>query len=75
MQLTEHVYLVGNGVLGFDMTDAFDCHVYLIDGGSELALIDTGAGIGHAAILANVKAHTPSEMPRTMLRPRAASSY
>ncbi len=34
MQLTEHVYLVGSGSLGFDLTDPFDCHVYLIDGHS-----------------------------------------
>lgn len=57
MQLTEHVYLVGSGAMGFDMTDPFDCHVYLIDGGTELALIDTGAGMGHAAVLANIAAH------------------
>jgi glyoxylase-like metal-dependent hydrolase (beta-lactamase superfamily II) len=57
MQLTEHVYLVGSGALGFDMTDPFDCHVYLIDGGTELALVDTGAGMGHAEILANITAH------------------
>ncbi len=57
MQLSEDVYLVGSGALGFDLTDPFDCHVYLIDGGDELALVDTGAGLGHDAILANIAAH------------------
>jgi glyoxylase-like metal-dependent hydrolase (beta-lactamase superfamily II) len=55
VRLGEHVYLVGSGTQGFDLTDPYDCHVYLIDGGSELALIDVGAGMGAAAIIENVK--------------------
>jgi len=55
MRLSERVYLVGSGSNGFDLTDPFDCHVYLIDGGSELALIDVGAGMGAPAIIENVK--------------------
>lgn len=57
MRLTERVYLVGSGGMGFSMTDPSDCHVYLLDGGSELALIDVGVGLGTADILANVEAH------------------
>lgn len=56
MKLTERVYLVGSGNMGFSMTDPYDCHVYLIDGGDELALIDVGAGMGVPAILDNVRA-------------------
>jgi hydroxyacylglutathione hydrolase len=55
MRLSERVYLVGSGSNGFDLTDPYDCHVYLIDGGSELALVDVGAGMGAAGILENVK--------------------
>jgi glyoxylase-like metal-dependent hydrolase (beta-lactamase superfamily II) len=55
MRLSERVYLVGSGSNGFDLTDAYDCHVYLIDGGTELALVDVGAGMGAAGILENVK--------------------
>jgi len=55
VRLAERVYLVGSGTQGFDLTDPYDCHVYLIDGGSELALIDVGAGMGAAAIIENVK--------------------
>jgi len=55
MRLTERVYLVGSGSNGFDLTDPFDCHVYLIDGGNELALIDVGAGMGAEGIVENVK--------------------
>jgi glyoxylase-like metal-dependent hydrolase (beta-lactamase superfamily II) len=55
MRLTERVYLVGSGSNGFDLTDPYDCHVYLVDGGTELALIDVGAGMGVEAIVENVK--------------------
>jgi len=55
MRLSERVYLVGSGSNGFDLTDPFDCHVYLIDGGSELALVDVGAGMGAEGIIENVK--------------------
>ena len=56
MKLTERVYLVGSGASGFALTDRYDCHVYLLDGGDELALIDVGAGMGVAEIMANVRA-------------------
>jgi len=55
MRLTEHVYLVGGGLLGFGLSDDFDCHVYLIDGGSEMALVDAGAGITIEPILRNLE--------------------
>ncbi|MFT9848825.1 MBL fold metallo-hydrolase [Aneurinibacillus sp. REN35] len=54
MKLTKDVYLVGSGGKGIHLTDAFDCHVYVIDGGSELALVDTGAGLGIDQILQNI---------------------
>ena len=55
MKLLERVHLVGSGSNGFDLTDAYDCHVYLVDGGDELALIDVGAGMGAEAIVENVR--------------------
>ena len=55
MRLSSRVHLVGPGAMGFELTDPFDCHVYLIDGGDELALVDAGAGMGAEAILANVQ--------------------
>jgi hydroxyacylglutathione hydrolase len=54
VQLAERIHLVGSGSFGFDLTDPYDCHVYLLDGGSELALIDVGAGMGAEQIVANV---------------------
>lgn len=43
MKLTDNVYLVGSGEIG--LTNQYDCHVYLIDGGSDAVLIDAGVGI------------------------------
>jgi glyoxylase-like metal-dependent hydrolase (beta-lactamase superfamily II) len=44
VRLTPEIALVGGGRFGFDLTSPLDCHVYLIDGGSDLALVDAGAG-------------------------------
>lgn len=56
MQLTETVHLVGSGQNGFSLTHPLDCHVYLLDGGNELALIDAGVGRDVPAIIAEIKA-------------------
>lgn len=45
MQLAERIWLVGSGAQGFGITNAFDCHVYLVDCGTSAVLIDSGAGI------------------------------
>ena len=49
MQLTRSVYLVGSGEIGLSAPS--DCHIYLLDGGSEYALIDAGSG-GEASVSA-----------------------
>src|SRR4051794_35767181 len=56
MRITQNIYLVGSGRLGFAMTDMLDCNVYLIDCGGELALIDAGAGRDIDALLDVVRA-------------------
>lgn len=55
MKLHERIYLIGSGSQGFNMTDDYDCNVYLIDGKQELAVIDSGAGMGIPQILENIK--------------------
>ncbi len=55
MKLLDRVYLVGSGANGFDLSDPFDCHIYLLDGGGELALIDVGAGLGTEDVVANAE--------------------
>lgn len=56
MQLTERIHVVASGRHGFSLTHPSDCHVYLVDGGSEAALIDAGAGIDLESLLARLDA-------------------
>lgn len=47
MRLTQDVYVVGGGAnIAFGLSDDPDCHIYLVDCGSELALIDCGMADG-----------------------------
>jgi glyoxylase-like metal-dependent hydrolase (beta-lactamase superfamily II) len=52
MKLLSRVYLVGSGAVG--LSDPGDCHVYLLDGGHELALVDAGCGQDTGRLLENV---------------------
>lgn len=54
MKLTEEVYIVGSGRNGLGISNEYDCHVYLINGGGELALVDAGVGMDVQQILDNV---------------------
>ena len=57
MRLTPDVALVAGGPFtGFGLSPDFDAHVYLLDGGDELALIDCGLGTdaGRAALLRRI---------------------
>lgn len=54
MRLTERVFLVGGGNYG--LSHVTDCNLYLINGDSELAVIDAGSGFDTAALLDNIRA-------------------
>jgi glyoxylase-like metal-dependent hydrolase (beta-lactamase superfamily II) len=59
VKLTDEVYLVGGGPFtGFGLTSGTDSHAYLIDGGSELALLDCGMGAAGSLqdVMRNVEA-------------------
>jgi len=58
MKLTKDIHVVGGGNFGFGLSGRLDCHVYLINGGSELALVDPGLGLDHDfdTILDNIRA-------------------
>jgi glyoxylase-like metal-dependent hydrolase (beta-lactamase superfamily II) len=56
MQLTDRVHLVASGSSGFDLTDSWDAHAYLLDGGETAALVDAGLGRGVDPLLENVAA-------------------
>jgi hydroxyacylglutathione hydrolase len=69
IRLHDCIYLVGSGEIG--LSDPWDCHVYLVDGGSELALIEAGSGHGTslADIARNVSAcgFRPANIKRILL--------
>ena len=44
MRLTPDIALIGSGAFGFDISSPSDAHIYLLDGGDELALFDAGSG-------------------------------
>jgi glyoxylase-like metal-dependent hydrolase (beta-lactamase superfamily II) len=45
MRVTERIGLVASGAYGFGLTHPADCHVWVLDGGSEVALLDAGCGL------------------------------
>lgn len=51
MRIRERVYWIGSGLLGMNSTDEWDCNIYLLDGGSERAIIDCGTGYGLTKIM------------------------
>jgi len=55
MRLRDRVYLLGSGLLGMNTTDDLDCNVYLLDGGSQQAIIDCGTGYGVAHMLQELR--------------------
>ena len=58
MKIAPDVYLVGGGVFnGFGLTNDMDSHIYALDGGSEIALIDCGMATSDSIdkILSNIR--------------------
>lgn len=53
MRISERVYLVGSEQFG--LSHPLDCSCYLLDGGSGLALIDAGLGLGVDDIITNIR--------------------
>ncbi len=59
MRVTNEVYIVGGGTSNaFGLSNDPDCHIYLIDGGEEMALVDCGIAEGDSLdrIVENVRA-------------------
>ncbi len=60
-RLMDAVWLVGSGAPGGQHSDDHDCHVFLITGGSEAALIDCGTGLATETILRNLEQVCPPD--------------
>ena len=67
MKLTERVYLVGGS--GYGLSPSGDCNIFLVDGGDEMALIDTGGGFGVPSILENIRKDglDPKKITKTLI--------
>jgi hydroxyacylglutathione hydrolase len=60
VRITDEVYVVGGGVANaFGLSDDPDCHIYLIKGGDELALVDCGMASGNS--LERILGHVRTE--------------
>ncbi len=53
MQISERIHLVGSEQIA--ISHPLDCNCYLLNGGSALAIVDSGLGLGVDDILANVE--------------------
>ena len=53
MKIVNGVHIIGSGRNGLGISNEYDCHVYLVHGGHEIALIDAGAGIDIQQMLDN----------------------
>ncbi len=53
MQIAPRIWIVGSGQFG--LSNAIDCHVYLVGGGGAYFLIDAGVGFEPERIVANVE--------------------
>lgn len=65
MKLTEHIELIGSGQMGFNLTDALDCHIYLVHDGDDAIIVDAGAGCDIEPILTQIDR---SGIPRDSIR-------
>ena len=52
IRISDHIFLVGSGEIG--LSEEHDSHVYLVDAGKNLFLIDAGAGIHPQVLQANI---------------------
>ena len=57
MKLTSDIHVVGGGYYGFSISGRLDGHVYVINSGTELAIVDPGCGIDRdfEKIISNIR--------------------
>jgi glyoxylase-like metal-dependent hydrolase (beta-lactamase superfamily II) len=57
VQIDKRIYVAGSGRAGYNLTDPYDCDVYLVDCGASLVMIDTGAGMHPEQIAEVIRSH------------------
>lgn len=67
-RLNDEVWLVGSGTDTQASTSPYDCHVFVVDGGTDAALIDCGSGLASERLLANLEqTGTASRVSRILI--------
>ncbi|NOU96153.1 MBL fold metallo-hydrolase [Paenibacillus sp. LMG 31456] len=54
MKLTDNVYVIGGGSLGYGISSPYDCNVYAFELEEKVILIDAGSGMGEEDLLRNL---------------------
>jgi glyoxylase-like metal-dependent hydrolase (beta-lactamase superfamily II) len=76
VQISERVRLVGSGKNGFQTSHPLDCNVFLLDGGTEHALIDAGSGVEPERIAASIEdAGVPADRVKHLLLTHAHGDH
>ncbi|MCR9135122.1 MAG: MBL fold metallo-hydrolase [Alphaproteobacteria bacterium] len=76
MQITGWLHLVLSGAMGFDLTNAFDCNVFMLKAGEDWILFDSGAGIDEDETVKAVEATgIPTERIRHLFLTHAHADH
>lgn len=67
MKIRSGLHLVGSGRSGFDLTEAFDCNVFMLGTGAGYVLFDSGAGRDPDAVLDEIRLDGVDPREVTML--------
>src|SRR5436305_925290 len=73
MRITEHIAMVASGQMG--LSCPWDCHVYAIDAGPGLVLIDAGSGIAEDAVMRNIETEYPGKRVLALLLSHAHADH
>lgn len=76
MRLTERIWVIGGGGLGYGLSSHYDCNVYAIDTGTEIVLVDAGSGIEFELMLRRLEEDgIPTDKIRTLLLTHAHADH
>lgn len=62
MRLTPWLYVVGSRQFG--LSSRYDCHIYALRSAAGILLVDGGSGLGHDAVMANLRAEFGDDLSR-----------
>jgi hydroxyacylglutathione hydrolase len=60
MRVTPWLYLAGSRQFG--LSSRYDCHIYALRSAAGILLVDTGSGLGHGRVVANLREEFGAEL-------------